>query len=254
MNAFTGRPIAAAPVTAQSVSRSHVGRVRAINEDRVFDCAAAGLFAVADGMGGHRGGDQAAQAVVDELRRLTNATVAPSMPDVLAALQRANTEIVHRNREQGLDAGATVVVALLDGAHVHIAWAGDSRAYRLRDGELTLLTEDHSVVQEMVAAGLLTDDMAARHPQANVITRALGVNDRVELDRVTLDVGERDLLMLCSDGLSRSLDAATCEQSGTLAQLADRLLDHALRVDGSDNISLVIAAAPRLQTSETADR
>lgn len=238
MNAFTGR-IAAAPITAQSVSRSHVGRVRAINEDRVFDCAAAGLFAVADGMGGHRGGDQAAQAVVDELRRLTNATGSPSMPDVLAALQRANAEILRRNREQGLDAGATVVVALLDSARVHIAWAGDSRAYRLRDGELALLTEDHSVVQELVAAGLLTPDMAARHPQANVITRALGVNDRVELDQITVELARCDRLLLCSDGLSRSL-ALNGLAHLTLERMADHLLDHAVNADGSDNISLVV--------------
>lgn len=239
MNAFTGRPIAAAPITAQSVSRSHVGRVRAINEDRVFDCAAAGLFAVADGMGGHRGGDQAAQAVVDELRRLTNATGSPSMPDVLAALQRANADILRRNREQGLDAGATVVVALLDSARVHIAWAGDSRAYRLRDGELALLTEDHSVVQELVAAGLLTPDMAARHPQANVITRALGVNDRVELDQITVELARCDRLLLCSDGLSRSL-ALNGLAHLTLERMADHLLDHAVNADGSDNISLVV--------------
>lgn len=240
MNAFTGRPIAAAPVSAQSVSRSHVGRVRKINEDRVFDCAAVGLWAVADGMGGHRGGDRAAQAVVDELRRLTQATTVPSMPDVLAALQRANADIFRRNREQGLDAGATVVVALLDGTNVHIAWAGDSRAYRLRSGDLALLTEDHSVVQELVAAGLLTADMAAHHPQANVITRALGVSERIELDRVTVDLRDGDRLLLCSDGLSRSLQTRGCVASDTLDQSVDRMLAHALTADGSDNISLVV--------------
>lgn len=239
MNAFTPRPIVAAQ-SATSVSRSHVGRVRTINEDRVFDCAAAGLFAVADGMGGHRGGDQAAQAVVDELRRLTNATVTPTMPSVLAALQRANAEILRRNREQGLDAGATVVVALLDGARVHIAWAGDSRAYRLRDGNLALLTEDHSVVQEMVAAGLLTPEMAARHPQANVITRALGVSEHIELDQMTVDLGDEDRLLLCSDGLSRSLPGRSGDDHETPDQSADRMLGHALTADGTDNISLVV--------------
>lgn len=241
MNAFTGRPIVAASVMVQSVSRSHVGRVRTINEDRVFDCAEAGLWAVADGMGGHRGGDQAAQAVVDELRGLSQAISAIAMPHVLAALQRANADIVRRNRDQGLDAGATVVVAMLDGAHVHIAWAGDSRAYRLRDGELAQLTEDHSVVQELVAAGLLTSEMAARHPQANVITRALGVNDQVELDCVTVELRDGDSVLLCSDGLSRSLPSGPWSVADTLDQTADRMRDHALQSDGSDNISLVLA-------------
>lgn len=241
MNALSRPPIAAAPLThADLVSRTHVGRVRSINEDRVFDCAAAGLWAVADGMGGHRGGDQAAQAVVDALRRLTRDDGDITFAQVLTALQRANGNICDTNRAHGLDAGATVVAALLDGARLHIAWAGDSRAYLRRDGELRVLTEDHSVVQELVAAGLLTSEMANRHPQANVITRALGVAEHVEIDCVTIDFHAGDEILLCSDGLSRSLSATAWPGDATPDQAADRLRDHALRADGSDNISLVL--------------
>lgn len=240
MNALSKPSVAAVTLVPRSVSRTHVGRVRAINEDRVFDCAAARLWAVADGMGGHRGGGQAAQAVVHALRPLTQASSGIALTDLLNALQCANADIRHRNREQGLDSGATVVAALLHETSMHIVWAGDSRAYLLRDGELTLLTEDHSVVQELVSAGLLTSEMALRHPQSNVITRALGTNDRVDLDCVTVDVHAGDVIMICSDGLSRSLPSGQWSVDDPLEHMADRMRDHALQSDGSDNISLVV--------------
>lgn len=243
MNAIPSRPIVADAANrgeARSASRSHVGLIRAINEDRVFDCPEAGLWAVADGMGGHRGGDLAAQAVIDELRRLTQTADRITAADVLAALIAANAAILRRNRESGFDAGATVVVALLTGETAHIAWAGDSRAYRLHGGGTDLLTQDHSVVQELVAAGLLSAEMAERHPQANVVTRALGVGDDVELDWVSVELRRGDRLLLCSDGLSRSLRDHGGAPPSTVQDAADALLADALRRDGSDNISLVI--------------
>lgn len=223
----------------RSVSRSHVGLRRAINEDRVFDCAALGLWAVADGMGGHRGGDLAAQAVVDEFRSLADARAALTAEDVDQAIQRANAAIVARNRLHGLDAGATVVVALLQGTTARIAWVGDSRAYRVQ-ARFDPLTRDHSVVQELVAAGLLAPAMAERHPQANVVTRALGVADTVEIDWVVVELGAGERLMLCSDGLSRSLGEDARDAAAPLDQAADALLVGALHRDGSDNISLIL--------------
>lgn len=244
MNAASARSRPAARPTgepARSAARSHVGLMRSFNEDRVFDGPDAGLWAVADGMGGHRGGDQAAQLAIDELRRLAQAGGAPADDDVAAALARANAAIVERNRALGLDAGATIVVALLHGRVARIGWAGDSRAYRLpAAGGAERLTTDHSVVQEMIEAGVLTAAAAERHPQANVITRALGVGDAVTVDWLSVELCDGDRLLLCSDGLSRSLRDTDGEPGLDLDQLADAMLANALTRDGSDNISLVV--------------
>jgi len=205
----------------------------------VFDCPEAGLWAVADGMGGHRGGDLAAQAVVDRLRALTASRHAVDFTDMLVALGQANADIRHRNDTLGFDAGTTVVAVLIDGTTAHIAWAGDSRAYRLREGALQLLTHDHSLVQELIDAGLLTPEAAERHPRSNVVTRALGICDDPGLQMTSAILAPGDRLLLCSDGLSRSLqpdDAAHRDAE----QLCDHLLGNALRRDGSDNVSLIV--------------
>lgn len=218
----------------RSVSRSHVGRVRMVNEDRVFDDAGAGVWAVVDGMGGHSGGDLAAQQVVACLR---DASGTPQ--GVRDALHAANALIHARNQRLRLDAGATAVAATFAADRLEIAWAGDSRAYRLGDGRAELLTHDHSLVQQLVDAGLLTPALAERHPQANVVTRALGVDADLALDTVAAEAREGRFL-LCSDGLSRSLREEDMEGALSLEALADRLLATALDRDGSDNISLVL--------------
>ncbi|MBN8809360.1 MAG: serine/threonine-protein phosphatase [Sphingomonas sp.] len=222
-----------------SVARSHVGRVRLINEDRVLDCPTASLWAVADGMGGHSGGDLAAQAVVDRLRGLALSGRTLALTDILVALSQANADICRRNRAAASDAGTTVVAATILDGQIQIAWAGDSRAYRLRDGRLDLLTRDHSVVQELVDAGLITPAQAERHPSANVITRALGIGDRLDCETMTADWRPGDRLLLCSDGLSRSM-AADDRHHGTDTDIADALMAAALDRDGSDNVSLVL--------------
>lgn len=223
----------------RSVARSHVGLVRVINEDRVFDCADRAIWAVADGMGGHAGGDVAAQAVIDRLRALTTSDRAIRFTDMLVALGQANGDIRQRNDQLRTGAGATVVAAMIEGATAHIAWAGDSRAYRLRHDGLDLLTHDHSLVQELVDAGLLAADRAESHPQSHVVTRALGVDDDPRLQTVSVRLKPGDRLLLCSDGLSRSLEAADAA-GDTIDVLADRMLANALARDGSDNVSLVI--------------
>jgi serine/threonine protein phosphatase PrpC len=225
--------------SVHSVARSHVGLVRAINEDRVFDCPDRRLWAVADGMGGHAGGDLAAQAVVDRLRALTTGERTIRFTDMLVALGQANGDIRQRNDRLRAGAGATVIAAMIDGGTAHIAWAGDSRAYRLRQESLDLLTRDHSLVQELVDAGLLAADRAESHPQSHVVTRALGVDDDPRLQTVSVLLKPGDRLLLCSDGLSRSLQEADAA-GDTIDTLADRMLANALARDGSDNVSLVI--------------
>lgn len=227
------------PLVVTSVARSHVGLVRPINEDRVFECPESGLWAVADGMGGHNGGDLAAQAVVDALREAIVPGRESGAAEMLAAIHAANGAIVRRNEAEATDAGSTVVAAHIAGRTATIAWVGDSRAYLLRDGTVTQLSHDHSLVQELIDAGLLTIAAAARHPRANVVTRALGVARNVDIATLTLTLAPNDRLLLCSDGLSRPLQEVSWSANGDLHDLAGGLLADALRLDGSDNISLV---------------
>jgi serine/threonine protein phosphatase PrpC len=225
------------PASIRSVSRTHVGKVRMINEDRVLDRPERGLWAVADGMGGHYSGDVAAQTAIDCLDKVE----VPGTDAILTALQAANAEIFAKFGCEDQRSGTTIVVAHIVAGSVELFWAGDSRAYRIRDGALQLLTRDHSVVQQMVDAGALSPGAAARHPQSNVITRALGVEHKVTVDHVTLPVRPGDGILLCSDGVSRSLGDRP-PAAGSIEALAQHFLNDALALDGSDNASLVLIA------------
>ena len=239
VSTLTDSMFGTSPDTLVSVARTHVGRVRIVNEDRVFDCPDRRMWAVADGMGGHAGGDLAAQAVVDRLRTLTASERTLHFTDMLVALGQANGDIRHRNDRLRTDAGSTVVAAMIHDRSLFVAWAGDSRAYLLRNGNLQLLTRDHSLVQDLVDAGLVPASRAENHPKAHVITRALGADDNPQLQTLTTELQDEDRVLLCSDGLSRSLQSGDVgEQS--VDQLAEDLLSNALARDGSDNISLTL--------------
>lgn len=237
--AFTESKNGASADNVHSVARTHVGRVRIVNEDRVFDCLDRRVWAVADGMGGHAGGDLAAQAVVDRLRTLTATERPLRFTDMLVALGQANGDIRHRNDRLRTDAGSTVVAAMIYDRSLFVAWAGDSRAYLLRKGNLELLTRDHSLVQDLVDAGLVPASLAENHPKAHIITRALGVDDNPQLQTITAELQDGDRVLLCSDGLSRSLRLGDMAQH-SIHQLADDMLNNALARDGSDNISLTL--------------
>jgi serine/threonine protein phosphatase PrpC len=224
-------PVASARPT--SVARSDVGRVRTVNEDRVLDRPDRALWAVADGMGGLSAGDVAATAAVAALDSLAEVTEAA----IAEALQHANAAILAQG---GGRSGATIVVAHVADGFATIFWAGDSRAYHVRGTKVRQLTRDHSVVQDLVDAGLLDEDKAESHPRANVVTRALGVVAPVAIDTVRVVVEPGDRVMLCSDGVSRSLDVRDLARSERIDALADRLLAAALERDGSDNASLVL--------------
>lgn len=226
----------AAPAAGpRSASRTHVGWTRRINEDRLLDAPEYGLWAIADGMGGHYGGDVAAQTVIDALREVERAQPVARPREIVRTLERANRAIYDCNR----GSGATVVALSLQGEFVHIVWAGDSRCYRIRDGHAQLLTHDHSLVQELSDAGLIAPEDAATHPQANVITRALGAAPECAFDERLLDYRPTDRFLLCSDGLSRTLQDDDLQKGG-LESLADALLQRALARDGTDNISLIL--------------
>jgi serine/threonine protein phosphatase PrpC len=242
--ALAHRPAADGEGLHSSVARTHVGHRRQINEDRILDCPEHGLWAIADGMGGHRGGDVAAEIVIAALREVTAIADEPSQRDIEAALHRANQRIRAHALSAGGVIGSTVVALHLASDRARLFWAGDSRGYRIRAQRLEQLTRDHSLVQELVDAGAISREAAATHPQANVVTRALGVDAELAIETLTFQMLPGDTLLLCSDGLSRSLEA----DSGAFADapdtaLADQLLETALRRDGSDNISFVVVRA-----------
>lgn len=234
-----------APAAAcRSAARTHVGRVRPINEDRTLDRADRGLWAVADGMGGHSGGGFAADCAVGALRRLAE-TAAPITPaEMIDALAAANRIVHDAARGSSSVSGTTIVALHIDAGVATLVWAGDSRAYLVRGESVEQLTTDHSLVQEMVDAGALTPEEAERHPRANIVTRALGVAAAVELDRRSFPVEPGDVLLLCSDGLSRTLVPSRLPDAvkGNPDEAAAALLADALANDGTDNISVVVIA------------
>ena len=227
----------AAHSLATSARRTHVGHVRKVNENRILDRPERRLRAVAHGMGGHCSGDVAAQLAIDALDALER----PNADAIIQALQGINAALYGREQSVGRRSGTTIVVASLVGSIAEIFWVGDSRAYRIRDGQLELLTRDHSLGQGLIDAGALSAEEAQRHPKAHVITRALGVEDHIAIDRVQATLHKGDLLLLCSDGLSRKLGVEV-PRAKSLQELAEALIDQAMNRDGTDNASLVIAA------------
>lgn len=217
---------------------SNVGRVRSHNEDRSL--AAPPLLAVADGMGGAKAGEVAAQIAIDTI------TGAPSAETLRERLIDAN----HRIRQSAVEnpsqlgMGTTVTAALLNESGATVMHVGDSRAYVFRGAELRQVTDDHSVVAEMVRAGQLAPEDAERHPSRNIITRALGADPDVEVDQVDVDLAADDVLMICSDGLSGLVSLADMQSvlagAQDLSGAADALVAAALDRGGNDNITVVL--------------
>lgn len=200
------------------------------------------LFAVADGMGGAQAGEVASGMAVSALREAGAAG-----GDELAALaQEINSSILSEARgdagRSGM--GTTLTAAVIVGDHVDFIHAGDSRAYRLRAGKLEQLSADHSLVAEMVRRGDLSEEEAIRHPQRSIITRALGVEADLELDRFSADLEPGDLFLLCSDGLYSMVPAADIEAvlsgSADLTAAAEALVEAANAGGGEDNVTVVL--------------
>lgn len=234
---------------ASGAGLTHRGHVRARNEDAILVDPSGRVWAVADGMGGHALGAYASERVIEALDTIRDDEEAA--PALALRLARADADIVARGRAEGATIGATVVAAVIRGGQATLGWAGDARAYLLRAGGLVRLTRDHSVVQEMVDAGRLTPDEARIHPQANIVTRAVGAGGVPEFTALALAGGDR--LLLCSDGLTHVLpDAALAEalgatlpgtapQEGTPADAAcARLLRQTLAGGAPDNVSVVV--------------
>lgn len=231
-------------------ARSDVGRVRAGNEDRYL--ARPPLFAVADGMGGHKGGEVASALAIDLLERASLES-GGSEPGVLVdALERSNRAIrAHARRHRALAGmGTTCTVAVVTDGVVHVGHVGDSRAYRFRTGDLEQLTEDHSLVATMVRDGVLDPDEARSDVRRNVITRALGAEDHVRVDVVAADLASGDRIVLCSDGLSGQVPddaiAAALAAEPDPGRAVDRLIDLANRAGGDDNVTVIVIDPDRL--------
>lgn len=224
-------------------SRTHIGNVRASNQDALLVCP--GLYGVADGMGGHKAGDVASRMAVDEIIRCLNGQK-PDESVLVQAVEQANLAIF-REQTENFDLsgmGTTLTMIWEDEDRVLLGHVGDSRAYLLREGEMEQISEDHSMVAEMVRKGLLTAEQAKHHPYRNVITRALGSEDTVQVDVTLLDKKPGDVYLICSDGLSEYVSLAQMRDillSMSKDEAADQLLQLALDGGGRDNISLVIA-------------
>jgi serine/threonine protein phosphatase PrpC len=232
----------------ECVSRTHVGLRRKINEDSLFADADRGLWVVADGMGGHDAGEIASNMVIDALRCLPPVgNIEELAAAAVSALHRVNGELIELARSDGhaesRTIGTTVVGLAIENGAYCCFWAGDSRAYRLRASEITRVSRDHSLVQNLVDAGMLRPEEADTHENANLITRAVGVGKKFEVDIVRGDVRAGDQFVLASDGLTRvvSDDELGVElERGELAQVADRLIDTVLSRGAPDNVSLII--------------
>ncbi len=222
---------------------THRGLVREVNEDALLTDPTGVLWAVADGMGGHGHGDLAADLVVEALMRLPHGEGGP--PPLVDALRAADADVRARARAEALgEIGATVVALLIAGARATVAWAGDSRAYLLRDGALAPLTRDHSLVQELVDRGALSPAEAADHPQSHVVTRAIGGGGDSRPDITELAIRAGDLFLLCSDGLTRCLPepeiAAVLSGDHEPEGACQRLIEGALARGAPDNVTVVV--------------
>ncbi|MFM8827695.1 MAG: Stp1/IreP family PP2C-type Ser/Thr phosphatase [Actinomycetota bacterium] len=223
-------------------SASDVGRVRSDNQDR--DLLAPPLIAVADGMGGHLGGGTAAGMAVEALRGVGSTTDPTAL---LAALKEANRAIARAAMDDPdlTGMGTTATAALLEGGILYLVHVGDSRAYLIREGRIIQVTQDHSVVAEMVRRGALSADAAESHPARHVITRALGVDADIDIDALRVDLEPGDVVLLCTDGLSGPVGDGDIlelvEAAPTLEQAAEQLVQRANAAGGPDNVTVVLA-------------
>ena len=227
-------------------TRTDVGRLRDHNEDAVWPSESSGesdrvVVAIADGMGGHVGGEIASKTAIE------SAAASSGTPAV--RVQAANIAVrdtaAKQPRLRGM--GTTLTLAVLDGKKARLGHVGDSRAYLLHDGDLTQVTRDHSYVAEMIRAGRMTHEEAEVHPYRSVLLRAIGLESDVEVDSEEIEVAPGDRVLICSDGLSSMIGddkiAEILADHGDPAEAAEKLIAAANAAGGADNISVVVVEA-----------
>ncbi|MFP5229238.1 MAG: Stp1/IreP family PP2C-type Ser/Thr phosphatase [Acidobacteriota bacterium] len=241
-------------MTAKATARTSKGRVRNGNEDAFGFRPEHGIYVVCDGMGGAAGGEIASRMTVDAILERMTAAPAPDPPALSAqerlhqAIAEANRRVLDRaEREPSLSGmGTTLVALLLDDNRALIAHAGDSRCYLLRGQSLHRITQDHSLVDEQIRIGAMTEEEAARSPLRSVITRAIGTQPAVSEDLIEMEPEPDDVFLLCSDGLTREVDEDTIARilgaGNDLDRAAQALIDAANDAGGRDNITCLIVA------------
>jgi protein phosphatase len=243
------------PFRWTSAYRSHAGRVREVNEDACLDQPGRGLWAVADGMGGHSLGEFASRLAIRSLADLPpprnlQQYVALAQERLQGANRRLRDEAARRDVQL---IGTTIAALLVAQRECACLWAGDSRIYLCRAGRLRLLTRDHSEFEAARSRRPSSCDDTVHRPPSNLITRALGATDSVEIDRAFVDVEDGDVFLLCSDGLSNEVSDIAIEHAllpGHCRQASQTLIDLALERGGHDNITAVVVRAEDLHSPD----
>ena len=227
-----------------SSSISHIGHVRSKNEDAYLEKPASGLWAIADGMGGHEAGEIASQLIVDTLGSLeTSLNSELFTEDIKSALYSVNAHLIRLGEKHDRINGSTAVALVINGDQCDYIWAGDSRLYRLRDNELVQLTRDHSQAEVYVEFGLLTQEQANQHISTNLLTRCIGTDEDLQLDSGTCELMFGDRFLLSSDGLDKHVSHKVIEKTlndHKRDEALDQLVDMTLDDGGTDNVTITI--------------
>lgn len=230
-------------------AKTDVGLVRKVNEDSMISVPELGMFLVADGMGGHSGGDFASQCIVSRIGQIDqNLPSSEVMKAMRSAILEAHYEILaEAERRGGGTIGSTAVGLILSEPHFACLWVGDSRLYHMRNGKMTQLSKDHSLVNDLLDSGQITPEEAVDHPHGNVITRAVGVGDTVEIDKLRGTYEPGDRFLLCSDGLSGFVTDEVIAQfmsTAPITSLCNELIELAKEGGGRDNITAIVIEIP----------
>lgn len=229
-----------------STAITDIGKMRKLNEDSMLDQPEIGLWVVADGMGGHSAGDVASQMIVSSLSKISEGIeLKQIINDIEDRLIEVNRSLIDKadDLQKRTTIGSTVVVMLGYDKYCIYIWAGDSRLYRLRDGDLRQMTTDHSQVELYVQKGLISREEAAIHPHGNMITRAVGATDDLYLDMDIQEMQANDRYLLCSDGLTKHVSDSEIEDilaNGTHEQSCKTLIDLTLERGATDNVTAIV--------------
>jgi len=234
------------PIRWHSAAMTDKGNLRTINEDACLDYPDIGMWVVADGMGGHDAGDIASLAIVDNLQQLYQFPFIEAYVEAVdAGLQQVNRELLEiaNAREVPTTIGSTVAALIATNDRSAVLWAGDSRVYRLREDKFEAVSSDHSQVQELVDLGLVDAADAEAHPCANVITRAVGAAQELQVDVIVNQLQSGDQYLICSDGLFKEVSELEIHHAMQRSQNVEAVVQHLMMLSKSraarDNISLI---------------
>ena len=249
-----------AQMRIETGAATHVGKVRERNEDSYLVRPEAGIWAVADGMGGHEAGDLASQTVIEALASVEASESAGELLSLCKSrIFDANSQLLTISRERGVTIGTTVTILLTFDSYFACVWSGDSRMYIVRDGGISQISRDHTEAEDLLADGIITPEEAKSWAGKNVITRAIGVSEFPELEVATGAIQPGDVFIICTDGLTRHVDdGEILESTKTLSpeQACDRLVQLTLERGAGDNVTVVVVrygAKPALASAWQAD-